>query len=328
LNGHVQFFAKEIRLHLRFIPLCSMRPIASFLSFLLCLLLFFSCKEPKEKISERWVFTHLQTPASKAMAKAFDPAVLDEMFAQLDKKVQGNRLVLEKDGSCFGVLMNCYFTGTWSWSNVGPMVVTQIDYPKKMNLKWQVHKQATKKVDFMVDADNLVQLYQLDSHNDDNTQTLAWIKEQRGEWTITAEREREEFDKQHPDPWSPAMNRWRLKPSQAESRQQVKERVRNHLQFMNSFFDFICRDERFWVSQDWFFSIIKTGRTGTALISEKNIPRKWFDCFYDSAQAREGYYMMKTAFHSDVKVPDEDNSIVFNRLMLAELLRAFDKAYQ
>jgi hypothetical protein len=298
------------------------------LLFCIISILLFSCKEPQEKISERWVFTHLQTPASKAMAKAFDPAVLDEMFAGLDKKVQGNRLVLEKDGTCFGVLMNCYFTGTWSWSNVGPMVVTQIDYPKKMNLKWQVYKQARKQVDFMVDAGNLVQLYQLDTSNNDRSETLAWLKDQTGEWTMIAERERAGFDQQNPDPWSPAMNRWRLKPTQSESRQQLKDRVRNHLQFMNSFFDFICRDERFWVSQDWFFSPIKTGNSGTALVKERSIPAKWYQCFYDSAQAKQGYYMLQTACHSDIKIPDENNSIVFNRLMLAEILSAFDKAYK
>jgi len=305
-----------------------MRPIAvvSFLLFSLSFLL--SCKEPREKISERWVFTHLQTPASKAMAKAFDPRVLDEMFAELDKKIQGNRLVLEKNGSCYGVLMNCYFTGTWTWSNVGPMVVTQIDYPKKMNLKWQVHKQGGKQVDFMVEANNLAQLYQLEPNNEDNSEILPWLQAQKGEWSITAEREKEDFDQMHPDPWSPEMNHWRLKPNQPETRQQLKERVRNHLQFLNSFFDFICRDERYWVSQDWFFSIVKTGNNGTALIAEKNIPQKWINCFYDSAQAVQGYYMMKTAFHGDVKIPDESNSIVFNKLMLAELMRTFDKAYK
>ena len=91
-----------------------------------------------------------------------------------------------------------------------------------MNLKWQVHEQAGKTVDFMVDAHNLLQLYQLEPNKDDSTEMLAWLKEQKGEWSVTAEREREDFDQMHPDPWSPDLNRWRLKPAESESRQQFE----------------------------------------------------------------------------------------------------------
>lgn len=287
------------------------------------------CRSNQDKISQRWVFTSLQTPSSKALAKAFDESVLNEVHMMLDKKVQGNRLVLEKDGKCFGVLMNCYVTGRWTWSNVGPMVLTQIDFPKKINLKWQVHKQANKQVEFMVRADKLMELYQLDASKEDSIKTADWVVQENGEWTITAESEKTDFDSENADPWSPEMNRWRLKPQSAESKQQLQDRVRNHLQFLISFFKFISQEkERFWVSQDWFSSIVVTGNSGTALRAEGRIPKEWYQCFYDSTQALRGYYMLRTAFHGGIKIPTETNSIIFNKEMLEEILRVYNNIYK
>lgn len=262
------------------------------------------------------------------MAKAFEASVLEEMTDELNKKVKGNRLVLEDNGTCFGVLMNCYFTGRWNWSNIGPMVVTQIDYPEKAILKWQVNNLGYKKVDLTVDAEKLLQLYQVSHDKEDSTKEYEWLLEQKGNWIIGAEREKAEFTPEDPDPWSPAMNKWRLKPTAPESKSQLETRVRNHLHFMYSFFSFICTGDRYWVSQDWFFSVVKPASNGTALLSIKNIPAKWYQCFYDSSQAMQGYEMLRSTFHGGIKIPKESDSYLFNKLMLGELLRVFDKLFK
>ena len=140
-----------------------------------------------------------------------------------------------------------------------------------------------------------------------------------------AESESNKFTDMEADPWSPALNKWRLKPTGAETDAELKKRVRNHLHFMYSFFSFAIQGERYWVSQDWFFSVIKPGNNGTALLSPKKIPHAWYGCFYDSAQAIKGLGLLRKTFYAKIDIPKESNSIVFNKLMLGELLKVFDK---
>src|SRR4029078_249138 len=89
----------------------------------------FSCQNDQQKISRRWVITDLQTPSYKVLAKAFDPGVIADLTAALKKKVQGNRLILDKNGECYGVLMNKYFTGRWDFIQKENWVVTHIYFP-------------------------------------------------------------------------------------------------------------------------------------------------------------------------------------------------------
>jgi hypothetical protein len=296
------------------------------LLFIACGACFVACQSGEQRISRRWVFTDLQTPSSKALAKAFDAGLVDELTADLRKKIQGNRMILDKDGKCYGVLLNHYFTGHWDYSNTAQAVFTHFDYPKKADLKWTIVNNSFSKSKFDIDVSKLQQMDRSLSDTSVETEEVSTrLLDQSGIYTIAAESESADFDEKDSDPWSPSLNQWRLKPANSESADEIKKRVRNHLHFMYSFFSFAIRGERYWVSQDWFFSVIKPGNNGTALLSVRNIPSQWYSCFYDSTQAMQGYELLRKAFHEDLKIPKESNSIVFNKLMLEQLLSVYDK---
>ena len=316
-NGRKPFSSNHYLYFMRLFPI--------YLAGFIISMFFFSCQSDEQRISRRWVFTDLQTPSYKALAKAFDPAALEDLTQALRKKVQGNRLILDKNGECYGVLMNKYITGKWDFSPENKQVITHIDFPKKIDLKWLVKKNGYSAGEFEIDAVNLSQMNKLWTHTDTQGSELTDMLDRQGAYTIIAEPEADQFDEKDADPWSPALNKWRLRPMAAETEAEIKTRVRNHLHFMYSFFSFAIRGERYWVSQDWFFSVIKPGNNGMALLSVKNIPGEWYQCFYDSSQAMEGYGLLRKTFHYDIEVPKESNSIVFNKLMLEQLLAVYDK---
>jgi hypothetical protein len=301
-----------------------MRLFPKILFLVICSTFFVACQTNEQRISRRWVFTDLQTPSSKALARAFDAGLVAELTEDLRKKIQGNRLILDKDGTCYGVLLNRYFTGHWDYSNTGQWVITHLDYPKQIDLKWTVTMSGFKNGKFDIEAAKLQQLNETITDSLENSKAVKLL-DQSGIYTAIAESESADFDKKDADPWSPALNQWRLKPTGHEDKSEIKKRVRNHLHFMYSFFSFAIRGERYWVSQDWFFSVIKPGRNGMALLSVKNIPPQWYNCFYDSVEAMQGYELLRETFHRHIKIPDETNSIVFNKLMLEELLSVYDK---
>jgi hypothetical protein len=299
--------------------------VRSFFPFLLLIILLAACKSNQEKITQRWVFTDLQTPSSKSLGEAFEENLVAEITSGLRKKIQGNRLVLDKDGKYFGVLLNRYITGRWEWVNAGPAVITHIDYPQNIDLKWELRKQGSKAVEFVTDAEKMLRLTKAMQEPDDTTEVYDKLLNQQGDWTIAAESETDIFNEKDPDPWSPELNKWRQKPAASETTAQIRQRVRNHLYFMYSFFNFAIKDNRYWVSQDWFFSVLKPASNGLALYSSKKLPSRWCRCFYDSAQAIKGYEMIQKTFHADITVPEESNDLKFNKLMLEKLLEAFDK---
>lgn len=300
-----------------------MRPVLFVFLFTACISLF-SCQTNEQLISRRWVFTGLETPTSKAMAKAFDPGLIEELTADLRKKIKGNRLILDKNGTCYGVLLSRYFTGHWDYNTTGKWVITHLDYPEKIDLKWNVDLSGLRKGKFDIEAGKLLQMNETGGDSIAR-ESKAGMMDDTGVYTITAESESDDFDEKDADPWSPALNKWRLKPAAPEDGAAIKERVRNHLHFMYSFFSFAIREERYWVSQDWFFSVIKPGNNGMALLSVKKIPDEWYNCFYDSTEAMQGYELLRKTFHKEIKVPKESNGVVFNKLMLEQLLSVYDK---
>jgi hypothetical protein len=295
-----------------------------FYTFLFVCVLLASCKSNEEKIMQRWVFTGLQTPVSKAFGEAFDDNSMVEITGALRNRIQGNRLVLDKDGKCYGVLLNRYITGQWEWVNVEPSIITHIDYPQHIDLKWQLRKQGSKSVEFVTDAEKILRLAKAMQEPGDSAILYDRLLTDKGDWTISAESESDIFDGKSLDPWSPEMNKWRHQPAAPETSTQIRERVRNHLQFMYSFFNFVIKDNRYWVSQDWFFSVLKPASNGLALYSKHKIPVRWYQCFYDSTQAVNGYEMIQRTFHSGIKVPEESDDLKFNKLMLENLLLAFE----
>ena len=76
-----------------------------------------------------------------------------------------------------------------------------------------------------------------------------------------------------------------------------------------------------------FFSAIKPGSNGIGIYSPKRVPDKWQSIFYDSAQAVEGYGIMRKVFDVNLKVPEAESGVELNKKLLKMLLDEFDRLY-
>ncbi|TAD86269.1 MAG: hypothetical protein EAY75_08905 [Bacteroidetes bacterium] len=284
------------------------------------------CEAPiGEKIQQRWVFTELETPYSEALGKAISQEAYEATKLDMKQLVRGNRLVLADSGRAFGVLMGEYVLGNWKFNSFSNELVTRLQYPKNLKLRWLVKESKGKKLTLQIIP---TQLQKVRTGHADSTQLeLEDALADKQYWSITAEKEDAEFDAENPDPWSPALNAWRAKPTAPENTKQLEARMRNHLEFMYSFFAFASNPERYWVSQDWFFSAIKPGSNGIGIYSPKRVPAQWQAVFYDSAQAAQGYAILRKVFDADIKVPEADNGVEMNKKLLRMLLTEFDRLY-
>ncbi len=95
------------------------------------------------------------------------------------------------------------------------------------------------------------------------------------------------------DPFHPSNNQWRYKPRSAESREQIRQRVKDCVHFYSLFF----KDNRLRRQSDISFIGLPNCfiwyNGGIGLPSLIELDKKWEDCFYSEDQAREAYDMLK-----------------------------------
>jgi hypothetical protein len=96
------------------------------------------------------------------------------------------------------------------------------------------------------------------------------------------------------DPFYPANNRWRMKPGQAESDEQIRDRVRSFVWFYALFFknnlDRKDRDISFIGLPNCFTWY----NGGIAMQPLFTLDKKWINCFYSEQQATRAYDMVKS----------------------------------
>lgn len=89
--------------------------------------------------------------------------------------------------------------------------------------------------EFEIDPVKLSQMSKLWTHTYTQGSELTDMLDRQCAYTIIAEPESNRFDDIDADPRSPALYKWRLKPTAAETTAEIKTRVRNHLHYMYSF---------------------------------------------------------------------------------------------
>ena len=121
--------------------------------------------------------------------------------------------------------------------------------------------------------------------------------------TVNNDRYRDAAD----DPYSMENNWWRMKPSEPEANERIKERVLNHLRFWELIFTDAEDYEREWVSYNWFASPLVIAVNGAQLSFYKEIQRQW-DCnFFDSSDAQKGYALMRKCFSKKINYLKTEN---------------------
>ncbi len=120
------------------------------------------------------------------------------------------------------------------------------------------------------------------------------------------------------DPYYIANNQWRWAPKKPESDSLLRKRLKDCLHFYILFYrDNLAREEKA-ISFYGFPTCLKWYAGGIFMVKEKDLNDKWFECFYDKAQAMKAYQMMETIIGKKYQWPKEKMSWVKKNLLVLE----------
>ena len=95
------------------------------------------------------------------------------------------------------------------------------------------------------------------------------------------------------DPFHPSNNRWRFKPAARENDSALHTRVKQCVKFYALYFrDNIMRQKNV-ISFEGLPEIFRWYSGGIGLPDKEDISSSWINCFYNKAQALEGYEMLR-----------------------------------
>ncbi len=127
------------------------------------------------------------------------------------------------------------------------------------------------------------------------------------------------------DPYSINNNRWRVRPQQPETPQQLKQRVMGHLEFFRLLFTDAIKNDKDFVTYNWFVCPLTPANNGIGLKNYKKVKEAWEDCFYDTIQAKQGYDILWKAFDMEIKFPEkEENKYKRGQNMVEQVIRNMD----
>lgn len=98
------------------------------------------------------------------------------------------------------------------------------------------------------------------------------------------------------DPFNPAMNTWRIKPAESESKAAIKNRTIAYLKFLQTYYRFIKEKKLTTFSYGWFPTPIKMHYVNGVKMSYNNELDDWYDCFYNIDEGNEAYMLISGTF--------------------------------
>lgn len=125
------------------------------------------------------------------------------------------------------------------------------------------------------------------------------------------------------DLFSKENNWWRIKPLQPENLDQLAKRVLDHIDFWKLVFQDAFDRDREFISYNWFSSPLNVSAYGVSLSHYDDIHKIWEQNFYDSAQAHEGFQMMRKCFSKKLVFLQTDNIYEKQLDMLRQLRENF-----
>ncbi len=95
------------------------------------------------------------------------------------------------------------------------------------------------------------------------------------------------------DPFYPANNKWRIKPTHVETDSAVKQRVIECILFYNKFLQDHVNRKLAVISFYGLPSCFKWYQGGISIVNKAKIGPKWIDCFYNKDQAEQGQQLLE-----------------------------------
>ena len=101
----------------------------------------------------------------------------------------------------------------------------------------------------------------------------------------------------------PLRNQWRIKPTQAETKAQLKKRVVEMVTFLIDYFEFTDKKKQPYFETGILQSPFRFYSGGIGIANVNNLPKSWENTFYDANDAAEAHKILIGAFDKDTEYP-------------------------
>jgi len=114
------------------------------------------------------------------------------------------------------------------------------------------------------------------------------------------------------DPFSLQNNKWRIRPTHKESDAEIKNRLYDHCQFWETYFNWALANELSTIDVRSTPTPIKIYGNGFTLKPLEELPANWKSCFYDEEDCSKANAMIKDIFqHRTIAWAHTDNKYKF-----------------
>ncbi len=289
--------------------------------FLLLCVVFTGCLTGKQAgLAGRWDFKGVDMPDVASFIDSIKGSDEDPKEA-MESFFRGNALILRNNSTYDLVICKIYLHGTWKLDDNNSILqlTDEAGYVPPIALK--VNKNDPLRLVFTADNETMAKLVPPFQYG---TTGYSYFKTKR-RFTFFLSTNDDSYWQDKDDPYSKLNNQWRIKPSTAETNEQITLRVKRHLQF--------CRllvkdaiEKQGLLSFNWFTTPLVLSTSGCGLREYKYAKDEWAANFYDSAQALQGFRQLAKTIHRTTYQPDETRSRFSNyAFMLDGLIEQVEK---
>ncbi len=94
------------------------------------------------------------------------------------------------------------------------------------------------------------------------------------------------------DPFAKSVNTWRIKPTKAETQQEIKLRTQKYLEFLLVYYEFVQENKLSFFTYGWYATPIRLHYGNGVRMAYENELVDWYSCFYNVDQATEAYKLL------------------------------------
>jgi hypothetical protein len=125
------------------------------------------------------------------------------------------------------------------------------------------------------------------------------------------------------NPFIADFNTWRIKPASSETKEQIRKRTLDYLNFLKVYFSYLVDNKIENLTHGWYPQPFQLHFANTARMAYSNELNDWNKCFFNEEQAIEGYKIFSGVIYK-VKLHHKESVAERNLDMVNQLLEVIE----
>lgn len=216
-------------------------------------------------------------------------AKIENAFNNFDSSGnEGLVIRLYENGTYSHFAYNFYAYGNWQWS----------EGKKRITLTPTQSKDSSFVQEFKIEKKEL-QNYAIKKviHQDDKTLV------ERNEHIALGI-----VDVKGKDPFTKELNAWRIRPQKSETKEEIKKRTLDYLQFLLIYHEFMKENKMNVYVYSWYATPIQMHYGNGVRMAYSDELTDWYSCFYSVEEGNEGYKFLGSALRKSKIKPIESKA--------------------